>query len=268
MASGWRVGCGCAVLKLTSSMLRASRYRANIDAQRLTASTRNCCCAPFSAGCAAKSAIAAWWRSQRSRRRTQDGRTASGATWSLSKTRIVNQIKAVLTRFGIRTFRPDAAQGRGTARRSAYSGRDTFAGKHPRGAAPLPRAGACLGVPEPQTTTSSGVAEWASQRWGSAIRTKPTYRWRQALLDCTDLFALAQRPQRKAGTRWYVSLRASSGSVLRRRTCWSTKSSRATGAIARPSLATPALPAPRMRAEDAGASGALRAPVTLAFGAA
>jgi len=34
---------------------------------------------------AARSAIAAWWRSQRLRRRTQDGRTASGATWSLSK---------------------------------------------------------------------------------------------------------------------------------------------------------------------------------------
>ena len=62
--------------------------------------------------------------------------------------------------------------------------------------------------------------------------------------------------------------RASSASVLRRRTCWSTKSSRATGATARPSLATPALPAPPMRAEDAGASGALRAAVTLAFGAA
>jgi transposase len=55
------------------------------------------------------------------------------------QTRIVNQIKAVLTRFGIRTS-ADAAQGRGTARRSAYSGRGTFAGKHPRGAAPLPRA--------------------------------------------------------------------------------------------------------------------------------
>jgi hypothetical protein len=43
---------------------------------------------------------------------------------------------------------------------------------------------------------------------------------------------------------------------------------RATGATARPLLATPALPAPPMRAEAAGASGALRAPVTLAFGAA
>ena len=42
----------------------------------------------------------------------------------------------------------------------------------------------------------------------------------------------------------------------------------AVGATARPSLATPALPAPPMRAEDAGASGALRAAVTLAFGAA
>ena len=38
----WLRVCG---MRLTSSMLRASRYRANIDAQRLTASTRNCCCA-------------------------------------------------------------------------------------------------------------------------------------------------------------------------------------------------------------------------------
>jgi transposase len=47
------------------------------------------------------------------------------------QTRIVNQIKAVLTRFGIRTFSADAAQGRGTARRSAYSGRGTFSWKTP-----------------------------------------------------------------------------------------------------------------------------------------
>jgi transposase len=42
-------------------------------------------CAPFSAGYAARSATAAWWRSQRSRTRTQDGRTTSEATWSLSR---------------------------------------------------------------------------------------------------------------------------------------------------------------------------------------
>ena len=44
--------------------------------------------------------------------------------------------------------------------------------------------------------------------------------------------------------------------------------SRVTCAIARPSLATPASRAPRMRAASAGVRGVLRAPVTLAFGAA
>jgi predicted ATPase len=42
------------------------------------------------------------------------GRTASGANLVTEQTRIVNQIKAILTRFGIRTFRADATQGRGT----------------------------------------------------------------------------------------------------------------------------------------------------------
>ena len=42
MASGWRAGCGCAVWRLTLSIPRASRCRANTDAQRLIASTRNC----------------------------------------------------------------------------------------------------------------------------------------------------------------------------------------------------------------------------------
>ena len=40
----------------------------------------------------------------------------------------------------------DAAQGRRTTRRPAHSGRDTFAGKHTRGAAPPPRAVRCRTV--------------------------------------------------------------------------------------------------------------------------
>jgi transposase len=39
------------------------------------------------------------------------------------QTRIVNQIKAILARFGIRTFRPNSTQGRGKARMSAHRGR-------------------------------------------------------------------------------------------------------------------------------------------------
>ena len=152
------------------------------------------------------------------------------------QTRIVNQIKAVLTRFGIRTFRPTLRKAE-----EQLEGLRTAEGapllENTR--AELRRYLARLRVVREQILRSSRAA-WAS----------------------------SQRPQRKARTRWYVSLRASSASVLRRRTCWSTRSSRATGVTARPLLATPALPAPPMRAEDAGASGALRAAVTLAFGAA
>jgi hypothetical protein len=151
------------------------------------------------------------------------------------QTRIVNQIKAVLTRFGIRTFRP-------TLRKAE----EQLEGLRTAEGAPL------LENTRAEAATSRGYASCANR----SVRSSRA------------AWASSQRPQRKARTRWYVSLRASSASVLRRRTCWSTRSSRATGATARPSLATPALPAPPMRAEDAGASGALRAAVTLAFGAA
>jgi transposase len=54
--------------------------------QRRAKTDRLDTCGLFSAGCAARSAIAPWWRSRRSRRRrTQGGRTASGKTWSPSK---------------------------------------------------------------------------------------------------------------------------------------------------------------------------------------
>ena len=56
------------------------------------------------------------------------------------QTRIVNQIKAILARFGIRTFPPTLAQGRGKARRSAHGGREAVAGEYARGAAPPPCA--------------------------------------------------------------------------------------------------------------------------------
>src|ERR687897_688558 len=72
----------------------------------------------------------------------------------------------------------------------------------------------------------------------------------------------------KALTRWFASLGGSSAWASRRRTCWSMRSSRATCAIAEPSRATPASPARRTRAADAGASGVLRAPAAPASGAA
>ena len=52
------------------------------------------------------------------------------------RTRIANQMKAILARFGIRSFKPDPAQGRGKARWFADGGRDAIAGEHARGAEP------------------------------------------------------------------------------------------------------------------------------------
>ena len=153
------------------------------------------------------------------------------------QTRIVNQIKAVLTRFGIRTFRP-------TLRKAEEQ---------------LEGLRTAEGAPLPENTRAE------LRRYLARLR---VVREQIRTIEQSRLGKLATTPRRKARTRWYVSLRASSASVLRRRTCWSTRSSRAIGATARPSLATPALPAPPMRAEDAGASGVLRAAVTLAFGAA
>ena len=129
------------------------------------------------------------------------------------QTRLVNQIKAVLTRFGIRTFRP-------TLRKAE----EQLEGLRTAEGASL------LETPARScAATSRGYASCAN----ISVRSSRA------------AWASSQRPQRKARTRWYVSLRASSASVLRRRTCWSTRSSRATGATARPVLATPALPAPR-----------------------
>jgi hypothetical protein len=50
------------------------------------------------------------------------------------RTRIVNQMKAILARFGIRSFQPTLAQSRGKARRSAHGGRGAIAREHACGA--------------------------------------------------------------------------------------------------------------------------------------
>jgi hypothetical protein len=53
------------------------------------------------------------------------------------QTRIVNQVKASLIRFGIH-FSAETAQGRGATQTSSYGGRIGFAGKHARGAVSSP----------------------------------------------------------------------------------------------------------------------------------
>ena len=80
------------------------------------------------------------------------------------RTRVVNQMKAILARLGIRSFPADPAQSRGKARRSAHGGRDAVAGEHVCGAAPSPRAArrAPPAVPRRvswrrRTTASSGA---------------------------------------------------------------------------------------------------------------
>src|SRR6516225_7033400 len=122
------------------------------------------------------------------------------------QTRIVNQIKAILARFGIRTFRP-------TLRKAAEK--------------------------------------------LDGLRTA----------EGTPLLENTRAELRRHLARLRV-VREQTALASRRPTCWSTRSSRVTCAIARPSPATLALPARRTRAADAGASGVLRVPATLASAAA
>ena len=68
------------VIHPTSVAVSREHRRAKTD--RLDTELR---CAPLLVGCVGRSAIATWWRSQLSRKRMQDGQTASGATWLLNR---------------------------------------------------------------------------------------------------------------------------------------------------------------------------------------
>jgi transposase len=105
MVFGSRAGCEAAALRLTSSIPRALRCRANIDAQRRIALIRSCCYAPCSAGCGEKrhcSMVAIPTIEQEDAKRPNRERDNLVA----EQTSIVNQIKAILICFGIRSFRP------------------------------------------------------------------------------------------------------------------------------------------------------------------
>ena len=106
MASGWRVGCGYTVLRLTSSILRAfavSREHRRAKTDRLDTELL-------------LRAFLGWLRGEKRHCsmvaiptiEEEDARRPNRERGSLvtEQTRIVNQIKAILTRFGIRTFRP------------------------------------------------------------------------------------------------------------------------------------------------------------------
>jgi hypothetical protein len=154
------------------------------------------------------------------------------------RTRVVNQMKAIVACFGIRSFEP-------TLRKAEEK---------------LEGLRTAEGTPLPENTCAElrrHLARYASCASRSARSSRNACASsRQPLLGT------------KALTRWYASLGGSSAWASRRRVCWSMRSSRATCAIAEPSPATPASPARRTRAADAGASGVSRGPAALVSGAA
>ena len=153
------------------------------------------------------------------------------------RTRIANQMKAILARFGIRSFKP-------TLRKAAEK---------------LDGLRTAEGTPLLENTRAELSRHLARLR---------VVREQIRAIEQKRLHELAAAPAEEAGMSWFGSLRGCSVLVSRRPTCWSTRSSRVTCAIARPSPATPVLPARRTRAVNAGASVVLRAPETPASGVA
>ena len=146
------------------------------------------------------------------------------------QTRIVNQIKAILIRFGIRSFRPKL-------RKAEQLLRDL---RH-----------LCRTTPARRCIVTSYVSAWSVSK---------SERSRQNACRSSKLSTV----ERKVHTRWSVLSRESSVSALRPRTCWSTRCSHGSSATAGPWLATPALRAPPTRAANVGVRRVSHAPVTLA----
>ena len=71
------LSCASAASRPMSFIRPALRSRASTGGPRPTGSTLRCSCASSSAGSAASASTAAWWRFQRSSRRTRSGRAAS-----------------------------------------------------------------------------------------------------------------------------------------------------------------------------------------------
>src|SRR5215471_13741624 len=150
------------------------------------------------------------------------------------QTRIVNQIKAILIRFGIRSFRP----------------------KLRKAEEQLKQVRTAEGSPLPDSTRASSTVASQVYAW-SVIKSK-----RSRKHACRS--SQPTTAEIKAHTRWSALSRGSSASALRPPTCWSPRSSRAGSATARRLLATPALRAPQMRAAYAGVKRVWHAPVALA----
>ena len=209
-ASGWPAGCGPATSRPTSSTRPASPSRASTGGPRPTGSTPSCSSAPSSAGCAASRATAAWPRSRRSRRRTPGARTGSARAWSASAPAIVNRMKAALARLGIRGFKP-------TLRKA-------------------PERLEALRTPEGEPLPPNTLAELRRDMARLRLRARPDRGDRGG----APRGGWSRQPADRAGTRWCACWPGSSGSASRRRTCWCTRSSRATCGTAGRWRATPA----------------------------
>ena len=229
MASGWRAGCGRAVLRpchpsdehrgvarTPAGEDRSPRHgAADARLSRLAARRE----APLQHG----------GDPDGSRRRMQDGRTASASNLVTERTRIVNRIKAMLARFGIRTLRADAAQGRGTLGGAAHRRKASRCRRNTL--AELRRDLARLRV----------VSEQIKQIEQAACEQLAAGPGGQAACDGT---AACAGPRRRGRDGGHAGPRGPS---------------RATCAIAGRSRATPALPARRMRAAERREKGLAKA---------
>ncbi len=154
------------------------------------------------------------------------------------RTRIVNRMKATLTRFGIRNFKP-------TLRKAAEK---------------LDSLRTAEAMPLPKNTRAELRRHLARLR---VVREQIREIEHERLRTLKAAFVTE-----KGRTRWFAYLRGSWASASRQRTCWSTSFSRATCAITRLLPVMPASPARRTKAADAGARRVLRAPAMPGSGAA
>jgi transposase len=148
----------------------------------------------------------------------------------IEQTRIVNQVKAVLIRFGIRSFRP----------------------KLRKAEEQLGDLRTAEGSPLPENTRAE------------LCRHIVRLRMVREQIRAVEKERLQKLKAEHARTRRSVLSRESSVSAWRPRTCWSTRSSFVSSVTAGPSLATPALRVPQTRAANVGVRRASRAPAALA----
>src|SRR5262245_48767462 len=96
------------------------------------------------------------------------------------QTRIINQIKAIFTRFGIRTLRPTMRKLAKGARRTSHGGRHAIATEYPLGTAPSSRAATLRTRPDPRGRTGTPAqAHGGSSKLGRDGRPDCPCPWRR-----------------------------------------------------------------------------------------